>query len=266
MQASNVRRTDLSRTQKYKGDDEMRSRGTVQRDTSVGEGVISVNGKQYSFSLVGTWHSEQPPRTGMAVDVDFDASGNIMSVTAVTDSQVAREQAEQALAGVKRHGASLGTTLKGRFGIGPIIAEILALLGFFVMPVLGIGAMGLGKSFTGWDVTGFNAATMSDNDHGILSLVALIGMFAPLAGPFLSTPWRRWLNGGPWLVLLLTAASLLFASGKMMHEASEFGAGAGSEMAQGVLSMISPQFGLWVWLGASLYLAYKSVRPGTPAA
>lgn len=86
----------------------------------VDEKGLTVEGKQYSFLREGMWRSDVPPRTGMTVDVGFDPDGAPVEVYAVSESQIAKEQAQKALDGALRHGGALGASvgggLKGRFG------------------------------------------------------------------------------------------------------------------------------------------------------
>ena len=103
----------------------MKKRGRIQRDTSVGDGVLAVEGVQYAFKLERMWRSEMPPRIGMLVEVTFDAQGAPESIVAVPDSQIAKEQAEQALASAKQHGTAFAGTVKSRFAIPVLVAEVI---------------------------------------------------------------------------------------------------------------------------------------------
>jgi len=63
------------------------------RDPSAGPGLLMIEGRQYWFCIEGVWRSEKPPRPGLAVDVKFDHAGQILAITAVSESQLADEQA-----------------------------------------------------------------------------------------------------------------------------------------------------------------------------
>ena len=71
-------------------------RGRILRDTNSGPGVLSVDGRQYTFALEDMWRSEVPPRLGMMVNVNFDGEGAPSSVFAVPESEIMREQAQRA--------------------------------------------------------------------------------------------------------------------------------------------------------------------------
>jgi hypothetical protein len=84
----------------------MKKRGKILRDPRTGPGLLMIEGRQYWFCLEGIWKSEVPPEPGLAVDVKLDRAGQILAITAVSDSQLAQEQAERSVdttqaAGVK---------------------------------------------------------------------------------------------------------------------------------------------------------------------
>ena len=81
----------------------MTKRGRILRDTNVGPGMLTADGTQYNFTLEHMWISDVPPRVGMPVDVHFNAEGSLESVAAVSATQIAKEQAQKALAGAMRH-------------------------------------------------------------------------------------------------------------------------------------------------------------------
>ena len=82
----------------------MKKRGKVLRDPRTGPGLLMIEGRQFWFCLEGIWKSEVPPKLGLTVDVKLDHAGRILTITAVSDSQLAEEQAERSvdkMAGVK---------------------------------------------------------------------------------------------------------------------------------------------------------------------
>jgi len=46
-----------------------------QGRSEAGLGLMTVEGKQYSFVVEGMWHSEVAPQAGMLVEVEFDLEG-----------------------------------------------------------------------------------------------------------------------------------------------------------------------------------------------
>lgn len=72
-------------------------RGKILRDPRAGPGLLMIEGRQYWFSMEGVWKSEVPPKPGLAVDVKLDRAGQILAITAVSESQLAKEQAERSV-------------------------------------------------------------------------------------------------------------------------------------------------------------------------
>ena len=95
----------------------MAKRGKVLRDPHAGPGLLIVEGRQYPFIMEGVWGSEVPPKPGLAVEVEFDSLDKIIGITALPESQIAKEQAEIALAAAKKRGAALAASLAAKFGL-----------------------------------------------------------------------------------------------------------------------------------------------------
>jgi hypothetical protein len=74
----------------------MQKRGKILRDSCTGPGLLMIEGQQYWFHR-GVWKSEVPPKPGLAVDVKLDQTGQILAITAVSESQLAVEQAERSV-------------------------------------------------------------------------------------------------------------------------------------------------------------------------
>lgn len=67
-------------------------RGSILRDTQAGPGLISVAGRQFSFTLEQHWRSERPPTVGARVDVQLNGD-ELAGVALVDDAQLAKEMA-----------------------------------------------------------------------------------------------------------------------------------------------------------------------------
>ena len=142
----------------------MSKRGKVLRDPYAGPGLLMVDGQQYPFVLEGIWKSEIPAKVGLPVDVDFDASGAVRGITAVSESQVAKEQAEVALAAAKEKGAAVASNLVAKFGLPALIAEGVLIVAWFFLTAVSVQIPFAGKlEFTFWQVLGFlNASNVLD--------------------------------------------------------------------------------------------------------
>jgi hypothetical protein len=80
-----------------------------------------IEGRQYWFSLEGVWKSEIPPKPGLAVDVKLDQAGRILAITAVSDTQLAEEQAERSADATKMAGAKILRKIAAKCGMPSLL-------------------------------------------------------------------------------------------------------------------------------------------------
>jgi hypothetical protein len=249
----------------------LKKRGKVLRDTSSGPGLLMAEGRQYPFALEGVWKSEVASRPGLTVDVEFDQGGQIVAIIVVPESQLAKEQAEAAMAVAKEKGAALASGLVARFGVSTLVAEGLLIVGWFFLAAVSLDAPLLSKvQFTFWQVLGFlNSNNMleamgggrNSPSAGIYGLLAI----ACLAGPFLSHFWkdkRANLGAALPLAFMLIVALMVRSS---VHSALGGGAeGMYAEMQQRAqdeaMKAISLGMGAYLSVLVSLYFAGIGAR------
>jgi len=73
----------------------MNTRGKVLRDPRTGPGLLMFEGRQYQFWLDQTWGLDVSPRPGLAVDVTFNAKGQIQLIAAVPVATLEKEALAQ---------------------------------------------------------------------------------------------------------------------------------------------------------------------------
>jgi hypothetical protein len=105
----------------------MKKRGKVLRYPRTGPGpsgpdrtlpgLLMIEGRQHWFSLEGVWKSEIPPKPGLAVDVKLDQAGRILAITAVSDTQLAEEQAERSVDATKAAGVKILRKIAAKCGM-----------------------------------------------------------------------------------------------------------------------------------------------------
>lgn len=253
----------------------MKHRGKILRDTNAGPGLLSSAGNQHPFTLESHWKSDQPPRVGMVVDVNLDAAGNLAAVVPVTDAQLAREQAEQAMQSAKAKGGALAAGLTARFG-APTLGALAALLtGWFFLNTVSIqlsADYGVGLSF--WKIlavlnspagmmNGLNGG--AGNGGGIYSFLCLVALAAPLAPQFWNDK-RAHLGGLLPLAFMLLVAVMVYSGisdslKQAQGVAGAFGGAQAASMASAMLHeamrAISLGAGAYVALAAGLYLAAR---------
>lgn len=250
----------------------MTKRGKILRDTSAGNGLIVVDGQQYSFTLEGTWKSEVPPAAGMTVDVEFNDAGQIASLRMVPESQLTKEQAQAALTAAQGKGVEIFKRIVARFGALNLIALLLLLIGWFFLSAVNIQSPVGTMSFTFWQVLGFlntkNAADIlmqgasGSASAGIYGLLA----FVCLLGPFVHYVWKdkRALLGGV-LPLFFMLIVWLIAHHSFNAAMGMGGADGGDnplsqEIQQQVSQAISIGFGVYLSALACLYFAGMGVK------
>ncbi|MEZ5474637.1 MAG: hypothetical protein R3E72_06480 [Steroidobacteraceae bacterium] len=264
-------------------------RGRVLRDTSVGAGLIFVDGKQYPFNLEGSWKSEYAPKVNMGVDADFDDQGNLIAVRAVGAQMIAGEQAAQVLglaqdkakklaAEFQDKGAPVIAQYAGKIGYSTLGAFAAVVIGWFFLPLVSVNLGMIGKN----SVTFYQGLKLL-NASGIESLAALSGggsaglygvlCFAALATVFLPQLWRDSKAGfgmtAPLLLMLLVGVVAYFKiSGQISAGQEQAGAFGGAEYQQMAREMaerasaemrkaISIGFGLWLSLAGAIYLGWQ---------
>jgi hypothetical protein len=249
----------------------MAKRGKVLRDANAGPGLLTVDGQQYSFGLEGVWKSEVPAKPGLVVDVDFDTNGQIVGITAVPESQIAKEQAEAAMAVAKEKGAAIASSLVAKFGLPNLIAAAALIIGWFFLSTVSLDASIFGKvQFTFWQVLGFL------NSNNILEALGggrsgpsagMYGFFAfvCLAGPFVPFFWKdkKGHLGGVLPLAFMVIVALMVRSAIN----SAFGGSASGPYAEmqeraqeEAMKAISLGLGAYLSLLASLYFAGIGVK------
>lgn len=92
-------------------------RGKILRDPRTGPGLLMIEGRQYRFCLEDVWKSEVPPVPGLTVQVKLDRAGKIVALTAVSESQLAQEQAEQSVDTHQGAGLKILRTIATKCGL-----------------------------------------------------------------------------------------------------------------------------------------------------
>jgi hypothetical protein len=232
--------------------------------------LVWVEQEQYPFSMGAEWRSATPPAAGMTVDVEFAAEGGLAAITPVSESQIAKEQAEAVMNAARQKGGAVVSSAIARFGLPLLLATALLIVGWFFLSAVSVQAM-FGKiSFTFWQVLGF---LNSDNAleavlqgqggpsaglYGFLAIIALLG-------PFVRFFWK---DARAHLAGLLPLLFMVFV-GIMVRSALHGVTGGAAEgplaemqrQAQDeMMSAIKIGFGSWLSLLVSLYLAALAAK------
>lgn len=262
----------------------MLKRGKILRDTSVGDGLLSIEGQQYPFKLDGIWKSDISPKVNMVVDVGFSTTNatEINSIVVIADSQLAKEQAELAMSAVKVKGAQLASGLLDKFGIEMLVAMALLILGWFFFNTISIqisSTYGFGITF--WQTLGIVNSPVGvisafgiggvNSGGGVYSLLAILALLAPITPFFWKDP-RAHLGGLLPLVFMIFIIAMIYLGvhdgmSQAQNAAGTFGGQAAKQivadmtanMTAQVMRAFSVGMGGYLSVVVSLYFAGKSI-------
>jgi hypothetical protein len=251
----------------------MTKRGKILRDAQAGPGLLMVEGQQYPFTLDGVWKSDTPPRPGSTVEVEFDPAGKIVGLTAIPDAQLAKEQADKAMAAAREKGGALLSTVVAKVGGPALVALLVLLVAWFFLSAVSVQAGGQKMGFTFWQVLGLlNASSpaeaMDPNGHLSAGFYGLLALLC-LVGPFVHHFWkdkRAFLLG---VLPLLFMVIVAMVARNTIHNAFAVPAGMDfggltqemqKEAQSEMMSAISLSIGSYLAILASLYFAAVGIR------
>jgi len=248
----------------------MTKRGKILRDASVGPGLVWVDQQQYPFSIGAQWRSSTPPTAGMTVDVEFAAEGGLTAIIPVTESQIAKEQAEEMMNVARQKGGAVASAAIARFGLPLLISTGLLIIDWFFLSAVSVQALFGNISFTFWQLLGFlnadNAmeAVMQGRSGSSAGLYGFLAIIA-LAGPFVRFFWkdvRANLGGLFPLIFVLFVGIMLRSSLHTVTGGAVDGplADLQRQAQDEVMSAIKIGFGSYLSLLVSLYLGAMATR------
>jgi hypothetical protein len=235
----------------------MSERGKILRDTDAGTGLVVVEGQQHQFILEEVWKSAVAPKPAMAVDVDFAADGTISSIIAVSDSQIAKEQAELVMAAARAKSKVIATAAIAKFGLPTLVATGLLIIGWFFLTTASIQTPLGNLNYSFWQVLGYvNAGGAMQNimegrgnpSAGLYGFLAIVG----LAGPFLHYFWKdkRAVLGGVLPLLFMLVIGLM-----VRNEIGSMGGADPSAMPPELLKQMRDEAMKAVSIGMGAYLS-----------
>lgn len=245
-----------------------RQRGTILRDTQHGDGLVSLSGRQFPFSLEQHWQSEQPPVVGAKVDVRLDAAGQLSSLRLVNEAELARELAGQATQHLQQQAFTWTARARTALGTGALVAWGAVALGWLTLDQIAVRVIGSHSiSMSLWQALQvMNAPTDilsamqgSQGSAGLWGWLMVLALLAPLAPLWWAD--RRAQLGLTLPLVFMVVQGMRFYAG--VHAAvnsiqeqtrSIFGQAAGQaaqSMGQEVLRMVAQSTSF----GAGFYIA-----------
>jgi hypothetical protein len=213
----------------------------------------------------------------------MESSGQVTAVHAVPESQLAKEQAEAAMAAAKEKGAAVAAGLVAKFGIPHLVAAVLLVLGWIYFASVTVDASLFGKfEFTFWDILGFlSAKNILDvlGAGGRAPSAGIYGFFAVvcLVGPFLSYFWKDRRAHAAGVLPLLLMVIVAFSVSSRLNSAFDDGGNANAARAprgsiyqmqaeaqrqarEEMMKAVSLGMGAYLSVLASLYFAGTGVK------
>lgn len=164
-------------------------RGKILKTPDATPGLLFVDGQQKSFEINGVWRSPSiAPLSGQVVDVELDAYGNVLGVSPVTESELAKEQARQAVDAAGAKGRQVADTVLARVGKPALIALALLVIGWFFLDYYSVRVdlqlFEVKLHATFWRQLGFLHVISEDLDN----LLQLVGDLNRYSGPHSDFP------------------------------------------------------------------------------
>lgn len=252
----------------------MKLRGRVLQDASTGKGLISSGGQQYEFELAGMWKSDSTPKPDMVVEVELDSAGKISAVYAVSESDLAKEQAEKAMQAAKEKSAALYGELAARLGKPTLAALAAVTVAWYFLNVITVQITSSSSTgITFWQLLGFiNSGEnigmqMGGNpDKGIYGVFALVALAGPFIGQFWKDPKAHLGYCLPLLLMLVAALKIYFGIQSATEASQElignnhFAQEMLGDMMKEVLKAVHIGIGGYVATAASAFLAFVGMK------
>lgn len=264
----------------------MLQRGRILRDTSSGVGLISSNGNQHEFKLEGIWKSDISPQQNMVVEFELDNTNKIIFLNAVSESQLAKEQAEKVLATAKEKGSAVFDDIVGRVGKPVLIATGLVAISWFFLSAITVQvSQDMSFKIPFWKILGVadnGAGGLSalqaggGGDTGVYGLLAIAALLGPFASQFWKDPKAHLGNCLPLIMMFFVCVTIYFGvqdsmksagnlagnmtamfggtdANKMIHDMA-------SEMMRSFMQAIHVGIGAYISIVASSYLTFVGLK------
>lgn len=267
----------------------MIKRGRILRDTNAGDGLVSIEGRQYPFGLEGMWRSDFAPRVNGVVEAEFDDQGELVGLRGLEVSALAGEQAAQALGAAQdaakkltrdfqAQGLALIRQYARRIGYLTLAGFALVVLGWFFLPLLSIEIPFGGEiSATFHQVLKLSNAVsntgglevlaesldrsgrVSGGSAGVLGLLAFLSLAAVFLPQFWQDRRAAWGLFAPFAVMMLAIIVLYWKASSLasagMDAAAGFGGAEFREMAREAAREAAAEMRRAISIGAGLWLS-----------
>lgn len=247
-------------------------RGRVLRDTNNGMGLLSVSGRQIPFSLEENWLGDIAPTIQMNIDVVLDSAGNVITVTPVSDKDIAQEK-------IKALSSDLSSKFQDQLPLVKIYANAIGTPVLVAAAVLFVSwvwlslvsvrvSAGLSQNVTMLDALsiinmGANLETLgrgSSGSSGIFGIVCVLAMLAPLVPAFIKHRYINLCFFAPLIFSLVFSIATFIKLRAYANVAREsMGAFGGNSQMNNMINAIMDQIMASVSIGFGAYLSVAVV-------
>lgn len=254
-------------------------RGRILRDTTTGDGLVYVEGKQYPFGLEAHWRSEFAPRVNGVVDAELDEQGRLIALRAVGVQGLAGEQAAQAIGVAQDTAKKLAAELQAKglpavsqyarkIGYSTLAALAAVAIGWYFLPAVSMNMGFLGENSvtfyqglkllhaSGLESLAALSGGGSAGIYGMLSFVAILAVLLPLVWPDRRAAFG--MTAPLALMLLVLAVAYLKVSSQISAGQEALGTFGGAEyqqMARQAASQAAAEMRKAVSIGSGVYLS-----------
>jgi hypothetical protein len=243
-------------------------RGKILRDTNAGDGIIHINNEQKPFTLEKNWRSSTPPKVGGIVEVELNESGNIVSLQAVDDAAIAKEQAQKALELASAQGKAWFGVLLTKVGIPTLVSIVVLACAWLLLSTVNVQiSAGQKESVTFYQILKVvNTSAGLDGigglryaSAGVYGFFLFIALLAPLFSHFHANKFLKLGYFAPLAFMLIIGASVYMSIRDGVEQArglaGSFGGSQGAAMAESMMSEMMSMTMRAISLGMGFYLA-----------
>lgn len=248
----------------------------IHYNANDGKGLIAAGESQLAFNI-SQWSSDSAPSVNQAVDVSTNEDGSPARVALVDTQTLAKEKFRHFAAQGGSQGQEAAIQAKALLGhisrrMGMSVMTVCAILivAWFLMPALSVNTGYAGKTLSVSDVLGLDLK--SGSSFGFWSFLGLVSVLLPWLASWLHARWASFFYGAPLLMVVLAYAHVRWQMHegvvRAMKQAEALGGPQAKAMMQGMVDQmaaridkaISYEFGFWVVLLLSLYLAAVGIK------
>lgn len=218
----------------------MKMRGKVLRTPASGDGLVSAQGKQYGFTLEKHWKSDTPPTIGMVVDVELGSDGEIQTLAAVSENQLAKEQADLVMKAAKEKSGALLKEASARLGTTVLVAWAAFAIAWIFLGALSVSTSPtMSRAITFWDLLAAAHSTDSlafmaggiSGDKGIYGFLAYAALIGPVVSQFWKHPLAHLGNCLPLVTMLVVTLAIYMGFRDSAAQAQQMAGAFGGNMA-----------------------------------